>query len=318
MEPKQKEYLSGTMNHLSSSPKKLIVIAGPTAVGKTAAAIKLAQQLKTEIISADSRQFYREMSIGTAKPDAAELAQAKHHFIDSHSITGNFTVGDFEKEALQLLDELFKTQDTVIMVGGSGLFIQAVTQGFDDLPIANPEIREQLNQEFAEKGIEYLQQKLKEADLDYYNQVDLNNPQRLIRALEVFEATGKPFSSYRKATVNTRPFESIKIVLDLPREELYDRINRRVDIMVEQGLVEEIRSLLPYRHLNALNTVGYSELFDHFDGKTDLQTAIDLIKQNTRRFAKRQLTWFRKDKEMKWLMASNANLIDEIVKQAFY
>ncbi|HTK19423.1 MAG TPA: tRNA (adenosine(37)-N6)-dimethylallyltransferase MiaA [Mucilaginibacter sp.] len=318
MEPKQKEYLSGTMNHLLPSPKKLIVIAGPTAVGKTAAAIKLAQQLKTEIISADSRQFYREMSIGTAKPDAAELAQAKHHFIDSHSITENFTVGNFEKEALQLLDELFKTCDKVIMVGGSGLFIQAVTQGFDDLPTADPEIREELNRELAKNGIERLQQKLKEADLNYYNQVDLNNPQRLIRALEVFEATGKPFSSYRKATINTRPFESIKIVLDLPREELYNRINQRVDMMVEQGLIEEVRSLLPYRHLNALNTVGYTELFDHFDGKTDLLTAIDLIKQSTRRFAKRQLTWFRKDKDMKWIRADDPNLIGEIIQQISY
>jgi len=300
------------MSHLSQ--KKLIVIAGPTAVGKTATAIRLAQQLKTEIISADSRQFYNEMSIGTAKPDAEELSQAKHHFINSHSITDNFTVGDFEKEALLLLDELFKTHDQLIMVGGSGLFIQAVTQGFDNLPAANPEIREKLNQEFAEKDIEHLQQKLKDADPDYYNKVDLNNPQRLIRALEVFQATGKSFSSYRKATVNTRPFESIKIVLDLPREELYDRINRRVDIMIEQGLVEEVHSLLPYRQLNALNTVGYSELFDYFDGKTDLPAAIDLIKQNTRRFAKRQLTWFRKDKEMKWLNAASENLLELICK----
>jgi len=300
-----------------TSQKKLIVIAGPTAVGKTTAAIKLAQQLKTEIISADSRQFYREMSVGTAKPDADELAQAKHHFIDSHSITENFTVGDFEKEALQLLDELFKTHDQVIMVGGSGLFLQAVVQGFDDLPTADPQIRERLNQEFAEKGIEHLQQSLREADPDYYHQVDLNNPQRLIRALEVFESTGRPFSSYRKAAINTRPFESIKIVLDLPREALYNRINRRVDIMVEQGLVEEVRSLLSYRHLNALNTVGYSELFDYLDGKTDLDTAINSIKQNTRRFAKRQLTWFRKDKEIKWMMADAPNLIDEIIKTAY-
>lgn len=299
------------------STKKLIVIAGPTAIGKTAAAVKLAQQLKTEIISADSRQFYREMSIGTAKPNAEELTQAKHHFIDSHSITELFTVGDFEKEVLQLLDELFKTHDQVIMVGGSGLFIQAVTQGFDDLPAANSEIRQQLNQKLVQKGIEYLQAKLKEADPDYYDQVDLNNPQRLIRALEVFEATGKPFSSYRKASIKTRSFESIKITLDLPREELYDRINCRVDIMVKQGLVEEVRSLLPYRHMNALNTVGYSELFDYFDGKTDLDTAISLIKQNTRRFAKRQLTWFRKDKDMKWMMADNPNLIDEITKLSY-
>ena len=303
---------------IHSSPKKLIVIAGPTAVGKTAAAIKLAQQLKTEIISADSRQFYREMTIGTAKPDNDELAQAKHHFIDSHSITENFTVGDFEKEALQLLNELFRTHDRIIMVGGSGLFIQAVTQGFDDLPTADPGIRQRLNQELAEKGILHLQTRLKEVDPEYYDQVDLNNPQRLIRALEVFEATSIQFSSYRKATVNTRRFESIKIVLNLPRDVLYDRINKRVDIMVEQGLIEEVRSLMPYRHLNALNTVGYSELFDYLDDKTDLNTAINLIKQNTRRFAKRQLTWFRKDKDIKWMMADDPNLIDEIIKEAAY
>lgn len=287
-------------------------------MGKTAAAIKLAQQFNTEIISADSRQFYREMCIGTAKPKAGELAQARHHFIDSHSITENFTVGDFEKDALLLLNQLFKTHDHIIMVGGSGLFIQSVTQGFDDLPVADAAIRERLNQELAEKGIQYLQDKLKKADPDYYNQVDLNNPQRLIRALEVYEATGKPFSSYRKAALNIRPFESIKIVLDLPREQLYDRINRRVDLMVEQGLIEEVRSLIPYRHMNALKTVGYNELFDYFDGTTDLETAIDLIKQNTRRFAKRQLTWFRKDKDMKWMTADDPNLTDEIIKLAAY
>ncbi|MDO3625949.1 tRNA (adenosine(37)-N6)-dimethylallyltransferase MiaA [Mucilaginibacter sp. BT774] len=301
------------MSH-SRSPKKLIIIAGPTAVGKTAAAIKVAQQLQTEIISADSRQFYREMSIGTAKPDAEELAQAKHYFIDSHSITENFTVGDFEKQSLQLLDELFKTYDQVIMVGGSGLYIQAVTQGFDDLPTVDPEIRERLNQELAEKGVQHLQAKLKVADPDYHQQVDLNNPQRLIRALEIFEATGNPFSSYRKATINKRPFEIVKIALNLPRELLYNRINQRVDLMVKEGLVEEVRSLLPYRHLNALNTVGYSELFDYFDGKTDLDTAISLIKQNTRRFAKRQLTWFRKDKDIKWLDAASENLPESIIK----
>jgi len=306
------------MNHSSDSPKTLIVIAGPTAVGKTAVAIKLAQQLNTEIISADSRQFYREMSIGTAKPDTEELLLAKHHFIDSHSIQENFTVGDFEKQALQLLDDLFKTHDKVIMVGGSGLFIQAVTQGFDDLPTGDPPTRERLNREFAEKGIEYLQDKLKTADPDYYHQVDLNNPQRLIRALEVFEATGKPFSSYRKAAVNQRPFEINKIALNLPRERLYDRINQRVDLMVKHGLIEEAHSLLPYRHQNALNTVGYSELFDYFDGKTDLDTAISLIKQNTRRFAKRQLTWFRKDKDIKWMMADDPNLIAAIAQGLSY
>ncbi|MDB5024584.1 MAG: miaA [Mucilaginibacter sp.] len=302
------------MNH-EQQTKTLIVIEGPTAVGKTVIAIELAQQLKTEIISADSRQFYREMSIGTAKPTDEELAAAKHHFINSHSIAENFTVGDFEKQSLQLLDELFKTHDKVIVAGGSGLFIQAITKGFDDLPVADPAIRILLNQEFAEKGIGFLQHRLKTADLEYYNQVDLNNPQRLIRALEVFETTGKPFSSYRKAVTNKRPFHCIKIGLDLPRAFLYQRINQRVDDMIEQGLVEEAVSLLPYRHLNALNTVGYSELFDYFDGKTDLNAATELIKQNTRRFAKRQLTWFRKDKEVKWLMADNPLLIDTILEE---
>jgi tRNA dimethylallyltransferase len=294
--------------------KTLIVIAGPTAVGKTAVAIKLAQQANTEIISADSRQFYREMAIGTAKPTDEELAAAKHHFVNSHSITESFNVGDFEKESLQLLDKLFKTHDTVIMAGGSGLFIQAVINGFDELPVADAGIREKLNRELEEKGIRFLQELLKTADPDYYNQVDLNNPQRLVRALEVFEATGKPFSSYRKAVVNKRPFDCIKIGLDLPREVLYQRINQRVDDMMKQGLLAEVSSLLPYRHLNALNTVGYNELFDYFDGKTDLPTAVELIKQNTRRFAKRQLTWFRKDKEVKWLRGDNLDLIEAILK----
>jgi tRNA dimethylallyltransferase len=296
------------MHHQQSPKKELIVIAGPTAVGKTTVAIKLAQQFKTEIISADSRQFYREMSIGTAKPSAEELSQAKHHFIDSHSVTETFNVGDFEKQSLQLLNELFKTHDKVIMAGGSGLFIQAVTQGFDELPVADAAIRNGLNQELSEKGIQFLQGKLKESDPVYYEQVDLNNPQRLIRALEVFQTTGKPFSSYRKATINKRPFHIIKIGLNLPRDILYQRINQRVDVMIDQGLVEEVRSLLPCRHLNALNTVGYSELFDYLDGKTDLNTAIELIKQNTRRFAKRQLTWFRKDKEIKWYDPNSIDL----------
>lgn len=294
--------------------KTLLVIAGPTAVGKTAVAIKLAQQLETDIISADSRQFYREMAIGTAKPTIEELSQAKHYFIDSHSITESFSVGDFEKQGLALLNTLFKTHDTVIMVGGSGLYIKAICEGFDELPTASQEIRDKLNSEFNDNGIASLQEKLKIADPVYYEQVDLNNPQRLIRALEVIESTGKPFSSYRKATINTRPFQCIKIGLNLPREILYQHINQRVDEMVKQGLVEEARSLLPYRHLNALNTVGYSELFDYFDGKTDLNSTIELIKQNTRRFAKRQVTWFRKDKEIKWIDAAAIDLTETILK----
>jgi tRNA dimethylallyltransferase len=305
------------MNQPPAQPT-LIVIAGPTAVGKTAVAIELAQQLKTEIVSADSRQFYREMNIGTAKPSAEELTAAKHHFIGSLPISQNFSVGDFEKEGLAVLDHIFKYHDKAILVGGSGLYIKAICEGFDDLPVASPEIRERLNKEFNAQGIAYLQEKLIAVDPVYYAQVDLNNPQRLIRALEVFEATSKPFSSYRKAAINKRPFRCIKIGLELRREVLYQRINDRVDKMVDEGLVEEVQSLLPYRHLNALNTVGYSELFDYFDGKTDLKIAIDLVKQNTRRFAKRQLTWFRKDKEIKWFMADNPNLVDLILKELPY
>lgn len=301
------------MNQRSDS-KTLIVVAGPTAVGKTAAAIQLARHYNTVVVSADSRQFFREMTIGTAKPDADELAAVKHYFINSHSINDNFNVGDYEKQALQLLDKLFKVHDVVILAGGSGLYIKAVCEGFDELPVADPSVREKLNQELAEHGINHLQEKLKTADPDYYNEVDLSNPQRVIRALEVFETTGKPFSSYRTTNINKRPFNIIKIVLDMPREQLYERINRRVDVMIEQGLVEEVRSLLPYRHLNALNTVGYSELFDYVDGKTDLQTAIDLIKQNTRRFAKRQLTWFRRDKDVNWVDTAAPDLISQIIK----
>lgn len=297
------------MNH------QLIVIAGPTASGKTAAAIQLAQHYKTAILSADSRQFYREMSIGTAKPNVQELAAAKHYFIDSHSITEPFSVGDYEKQALALLNELFQTHDVVILVGGSGLYIKALCEGFDDIPQADAAIREKLNQEFATNGITALQEELKTADPVFYNQADLNNPQRIIRALEVYRSTGQPFSSFRKATVNTRPFSILKIGLDMPREQLYHRINQRVDDMVQQGLVDEVRSLLPYRHLNALNTVGYSELFDYFDGKTDLDKAIDLIKQNTRHFAKRQLTWFRKDAAMHWLAPADTTVtkIEELL-----
>lgn len=291
------------MNHEQRSTKTLIVVAGPTAIGKTAAAIQLVRHFDTAIISADSRQFYREMSIGTAKPTEEELAQAKHYFINSHSITDLFTVADFEKQALTLLDELFLTNNVVIMAGGSGLYLKAVCEGFDEIPSVAPEIREALNKEFFESGIHLLQEKLKLADPVYYAVVDLSNPQRIIRALEVFEGTGKPFSSYRTAKTIKRPFQIIKIGLNLPREVLYQRINSRVDIMVEQGLVREVENLLPYKHLNALNTVGYSEIFDYLNGKTNLSTAIELIKQNTRHFAKRQLTWFRKDKEIHWFEA---------------
>jgi tRNA dimethylallyltransferase len=303
------------MNHELPTNKTLIVIAGPTASGKTAAAIGLAQHYNTVVVSADSRQFFREMSIGTAKPTWAELAAAPHYFINSHSITEPFSVGDFERQCLQLLDELFQKHDVVILAGGSGLYIRAITEGFDDLPTADPDIRDRLNTELAANGIVALQERLKEIDPSYYSEVDINNPQRVIRALEVHESTGKTFSSYRTSKINKRPFNIIKLGLDMPREKLYNRINQRVDIMVKDGLLEEVAGLTSYRQYNALNTVGYTELFDYLDGKTDVDTAIAQIKQNTRRFAKRQLTWFRKDKDIIWFDAGDENLVANMLSE---
>ncbi|TFF36882.1 tRNA (adenosine(37)-N6)-dimethylallyltransferase MiaA [Mucilaginibacter psychrotolerans] len=299
---------------MSTISPTLIVIAGPTASGKTAAAIQLAQHFNTAVVSADSRQFFREMSIGTAKPTAEELAAAPHYFINSHSITERFSVGDFEREGLALLEQLFQDHPVVILAGGSGLYIKAICEGFDDLPVADATIRDSLNYELAEKGIEVLQERLKLVDPVYYNEVDISNPQRVIRALEVYESSGQPFSSYRTAKTNKRTFNIIKLGLDMPREVLYDRINRRVDMMVADGLVEEVEALLPYRHLNALNTVGYSEIFDYLDGDTDWSDSIAQIKQNTRRFAKRQMTWFRKDKDIVWVDAKEENLTETMLK----
>ena len=281
--------------------KTLIVVVGPTAVGKTAAAIKLARYFKTSVISADSRQFYREMSIGTAKPNAEELAAAKHYFINSQSVTESFNVGDFEIEGLKVIADIFKSNHYAIMAGGSGLFIKAICEGFDDIPPAKPGIRERLNTEFSERGMEHILQKLHLADPAYYNEVDTNNPQRVIRALEVYESTGNPFSAYRSAQSRKRAFRIIKIGLNMPREQLYAQINTRVDIMMEGGLIDEVKSLLPFRNFNALKTVGYSEIFEVIDGNTDLKTAVNLIKQHTRQFAKRQLTWFRKDAGINWI-----------------
>lgn len=297
------------------SDKTLIVIVGPTAIGKTDLAIKIARQYQTEIVSADSRQFYKEMEIGTAKPSVEELSIVKHHFINSHSITEEFSVGDFETNALITLEEIFKTHNCAVLVGGSGLFIRAVTEGFDDLPKADPTIREDLNLLFQKSGIEPLREKLKILDPAYYAEVDLSNPQRIIRALEVSISTGKSFSSFRFKQSKERPFNILKIGLNINREDLYTRINNRVDKMIEAGLIEEVRKLQPYRHLNALNTVGYSELFDAFDGKISLEQGIENIKQNTRRFAKRQLTWFRKDEEIKWFSPNQTSEILEFISQ---
>lgn len=297
--------------------KTLIVIAGPTAAGKTALAIQVAKHFKTEIISADSRQFYREMSIGTAKPSKEELAAVRHHLIDSHSIKDFFSVGDFEKEVINLLKELFKSHDQVVLVGGSGLFINAVCNGFDELPVASEETRTRLNQLLSEKGIEHLQEKLKKADPEYYEEVDIKNPQRLIRALEVFETSGKPFSSFRTNIPKKRNFNIIKLAISPNRERLYEQINLRVDQMLENGLLKEVEGLKEYRHLNALNTVGYSEIFEYFDGRLSEEESIDKIKQNTRRFAKRQLTWFKKSEDIHWFdpkdSGSILNYLDDAI-----
>jgi tRNA dimethylallyltransferase len=277
-----------------------VCIVGPTAIGKTDVAITLAQQFTTEIVSADSRQFFKEMSIGTAKPLPEELAAVPHHFINSHSITEPFSVGDFEKAGLLLLEKLFKKHAIVFLVGGSGLYVQAITQGFDNLSKAPPEIRAELNKQLTEEGIERLQKRLEALDPTYYAEVDICNPQRLIRALEVCISTGQPFSSYRSHAANERLFEVLTIGLNTERSQLYTQINKRVDNMMELGLLAEVETLLPYRDLNALQTVGYQELFDFFDGTKSLDKAVEEIKQNTRHFAKRQLTWFRKNTETHW------------------
>ena len=291
--------------------KTLIVIVGPTAIGKTSLAIELANFYHTEIISADSRQFFREMNIGTAKPSKEELAAARHHFIDSHSVNTLFSTGDFEIEALKLIDQLFKMHDVLIMVGGSGLYIDSVCKGLDKLPEIDLNIREQLNQQFANEGIIPIQNQLQNVDPEYFAKVDQSNPQRMIRGLEVFLSTGEKLSSFLTANKKERPFNIVKIGLNADRAFVYDRINQRVDLMMEAGLLDEVKSLTPYRHLNALNTVGYSELFDYLDGKTDLPSAVAMIKQNTRRFAKRQLTWFRKDENTKWFEPNGLQKIKE-------
>lgn len=275
--------------------KHLIVIGGATATGKTATAIEVARHFGAEIISADSRQFYREMSIGTAKPSAKELASVPHHFIDSLSVTKDFTVGDFETQALLLLTERFQKSDVAVLVGGSGLFIRALCDGLDEFPDVPKEVVKAVEEKLANHGIGSLQEELLQLDPTYFRQVDVQNPHRLIRALSVCRSSGKPFSSFRTRSKKQRFFTPIYVLLEMERSILYERINQRVDEMLRNGLEEEARALYPLRHLNSLQTVGYQELFDYFDGKCSMEEAVDRIKQNSRRYAKRQSTWFRKD-----------------------
>ena len=280
--------------------KYVISIVGPTAIGKTALSIKLAQHFNTEIISADSRQFFKEMQIGTAVPTADELASVKHHFIHHKSVEEDYNVGTFEKDAITLLDQLFKIHDVVVMVGGSGLYVNAITKGLDDFPKIDPKIRKKLNTELKTKGLEALQEQLKKLDLETYNSIALDNPHRVIRVLEVCLGTGKSFSSFLNKKSTGRNFKTITIGLTAERPIIYKRINERVDKMVEEGLLDEAKVLLAKQNLNALNTVGYKELFKYFNGEWALDFAISEIKKNTRRFAKRQLTWFRKNETIKW------------------
>jgi len=273
--------------------KMLIVVGGPTASGKTSLAIQLANYFKTEILSADSRQFYKEMSIGTAKPTSHELSQAKHHFIGHISIQDEYSAGKFETEAMALIIKLFETKDHIILAGGSGLFLKAVTEGLDPFPEIKPGVREALNEAYEKNGIQYLQQELKQKDPVYFQQVDRENPRRLIRALEVLHSTGKTMDFYQKGSQKSRPFQMVYLQPHWTREKLYERIDQRVELMFQEGLEKEVKSLHLHKELSSLQTVGYQELFSYLEGTSDLDTAKKMIKQNSRRYAKRQLTWAR-------------------------
>jgi tRNA dimethylallyltransferase len=301
-----------------AAKKYLIVIGGATASGKTRLAIEVAQAFKTEILSADSRQFYREMSIGTAKPTAAELAAAPHHFVGNLSIHDYYSVGDFERDALAVLDKIFEKNDVAVMVGGTGLFIRAVCEGLDEFPETPLSIRQHFEDMYKQEGIEPLQKLLQTVDPEYFATVDQQNPMRLTRALAVWQSSGKPFSSFRTQSKKTRNFQPLYIVTDLERLLLYDRINKRVDVMMAEGLEEEARSLYPFRQLNALQTVGYQELFDYFDGTLSREEAIDKIKQHSRNYAKRQTTWFRKETHWARFNPLDTEGVVEWVKSLFF
>lgn len=290
-------------------PKTIFIIVGPTAVGKTALSIQLAQHFKTQIISADSRQCYRELNIGVAKPSPEELRAVKHYFINSHSIHDNVNAAAFEQLALQWTNEIFTKHDVAVMVGGTGLYIRAFCEGLDDIPAVQPEVRTAILNSFNEHGLPWLQEKIKAADPLFFESGEVQNPQRMMRALEVVLSTGRSILSFRSAETTPRPFSMVKIGLDIPRPQLYERINKRVEIMMEEGLLQEATDLFPHRHLNALQTVGYTELFEHLEGKITLQQATELIKQHTRNYAKRQLTWFRKDSEINWFAPNEKDAI---------
>lgn len=294
----------------------LVVITGPTAVGKTELCVDVAQHFNTQIISADSRQFFKELSIGTAKPSVTEMQGVTHHFINSHSVKDEYNVSHYEKDVLQLLEKLFLNHQMVILTGGSGLYIDAICQGFDDeLPEEDKELRKQLNSLYNQHGIKILQEKLKQLDPVFYNEVDLNNAKRLSRAIEVCTLTNQPYSTLRKGIKKNRPFNIVKIGLERPREELFNRINLRVDQMIQQGLIDEVKEVEKYKHHNALKTVGYRELFDYLDNEYTLEDAIEKIKVNTRRYAKRQIAWFNREDDYQWFHPDEKNKIIEHINQ---
>ena len=297
-----------------SGRKRLIVIVGATGSGKTDLSISVAEHFAAPIISTDSRQFYRGMAIGTAQPSREQMARVEHHLVDCLDVSEEFNCGAYERVALERLAELFEKHDTVVAVGGSGLYIKALCEGMDDLPDAEPALREELLRRLETEGLGSLVEQLRELDEEYYNEVDRCNPQRVLRAVEVCLTTGQPYSSLRKGGAKKRDFEIVKVGIDYPREELYERINRRVDMMMEAGLEAEARTMLLHRHLNALQTVGFSELFDYFDGTISKEEAVELIKRNSRRYAKRQMTWFRRDKEIKWFVKPTPEEVIEFIK----
>ncbi|MDP2889122.1 MAG: tRNA (adenosine(37)-N6)-dimethylallyltransferase MiaA [Bacteroidota bacterium] len=293
----------------------LIVVLGPTGVGKSDISIQLANYFSTDIISADSRQFFRELSIGTAVPAEEDLKSVIHHFIHSRSIHDYYNVSEYETEAIDLINQLFKTKNPLILTGGSMLYVDTICKGIDDIPTVTPEIRQEVIGWHAENGLEALQQRLLKLDPEYYCIVDLNNPKRLLHAVEICQMTGKTFTSFRKNTFRERPFRIVKIGINQDREILYQRINERVERMMDAGLQEEARRVYPYKHLNSLNTVGYKELFVYFDGNCTLAEAVDLIKRNSRKYARKQLTWFRRDQEINWFEPTQIQDIIAFIKQ---